>query len=92
MYALLSYRTSSNLSELNNILLITDQLYTALWLDCCLTVSAEVDIPLPTLISSAKDYKVSTTSLPISPIRTRKRRGPRTEPWGTPDIYDWLGG
>ena len=83
---LLVYLISSNLSQLNNILLSSDHLYIELRSVWRRVVSIGVAMPFPTLVSSAKDdRKASATSLSMSPMRTRKRSGPRTEPWGTPE-------
>ena len=41
---------------------------------------------LPARVSSANDErKAFLTLASMSPMRTRKRRGPRTDPWGTPE-------
>ena len=43
--------------------------------------------PFDTRVSSAKeDRKLKTTSASMSLIKTRKSSGPRTEPWGTPEM------
>ena len=80
------YRMNSNLSELNSILFLTAQQYTVSRSVCSCVISSLLAIAWPTRVSSAKlDRKEVTMSLSISPMRMRKRRGPKTDPCGTPD-------
>ena len=76
----------SNLSPLSCMLLRSVQEYTVFrscWND---TTSWVESIWLTILVSSAKlDRKDRTSPSSISPNRMRNRRGPNTDPCGTPD-------
>ena len=77
---------SSNFSELNSMLLLVAHWHTACRSNYSAFISSSLDISCPILVSSAKlDMNDVATSLSMSPINIRNRRGPITEPWGTPD-------
>ena len=68
------------------MLLLVAHWYTACRYNCRAFISSSQDISCPILASSAKlDMNDVPTSLSMSPISIRNRRGPITEPWGTPD-------
>ena len=55
--------------------------------NCKVSMSSTELIPLATLVSSAKlDKNVDVISLSMSPIKTKNKRNPSTDPWGTPEL------
>ena len=81
------YWMSSFFSELNSISLLVAHWYAACRSKCRVIISSSLDIACPILVSSAKlDMNGLATYLSMSPISIRYRKGPISEPWGTPLI------
>ena len=58
---------------------------------CKSQTSALVEMPLAARVSSAKlETNAVATSLSMSPMSTRNKSGPRTDPCGTPDCWHTL--
>ena len=77
----------SNSSPFSSISFSSVQQYTELRFVWRVEVSSAVCICLPILVSSAKlQRNEDATFWPMLLIMIRNSKGPRTDPWGTPDL------